>query len=588
MKTSLFLWQLIKYKPSLYLLNIFFWIGIYISPVFLGLLTRDVFNIMSDNSNANAYVVIALFGAAIIGRITFIYLGIFVDSRHTFFVGNLVRRNLFDIIIHLPGSQGLKCSPGEAVNHIRDDVEQIVSAISWIVDTIGMVLFAIISLVVLFNIDPTITLCVFIPLVIILSATHLTTSRIQKYRRESREATSKIAGAINELFSMIQSVKVANAEKRFVERLDKLADRQKTAMIKDNLFNSVLDAFFSNTVSIGMGVILLIIAFSVQSQTLSVGDFALFNFYLAFMTQFIQFFGRFLAKYKQTQVAMERMTAILPELDYEKVVKHHPLFMSEKAPLLFDDPYKDIEELESLQIKDLSFSYDTSNKGIENINTEFRKGSFTVIAGRVGSGKSTLMKTIIGILPQKSGSLLWNSFEIDNSSAFFVPPRSGYTAQVPQLYNDTLRDNILLGMSERDRDLELSLAIESALLKEDILRLESGLDTFIGTGGGKLSGGQKMRTAAARMFVRNPALLFMDDISSALDVETEKKLWDRVKERENTTVIVISNKLEAMKHADKIIVMKDGKIESQGSFNDILSSSKELNALLHLDLQKVN
>lgn len=123
---------------------------------------------------------------------------------------------------------------------------------------------------------------------------------------------------------------------------------------------------------------------------------------------------------------------------------------------------------------------------------------------------------------------------------FFVPPYCAYTAQVPRLFSDTLRDNILMGLDNTDD--EIFNAARSAVLEEDLADFDQGLETMVGPKGVKLSGGQVQRTAAARMFVRQPELLVFDDLSSALDVETERTLWERVFERQDQTCLVVSHR----------------------------------------------
>src|SRR5439155_10676743 len=118
---------------------------------------------------------------------------------------------------------------------------------------------------------------------------------------------------------------------------------------------------------------------------------------------------------------------------------------------------------------------------------------------------------------------------IADPAAFFVPPRTAYTPQVPLLFSETLRDNLLLGLPEQQVDLPA--ALHAAVLERDIGELDAGLSTLVGPRGVKLSGGQVQRAAAARMFVRTPDLLVVDDLSSALDVETEQILWERLGDR---------------------------------------------------------
>jgi ATP-binding cassette subfamily B protein len=159
------------------------------------------------------------------------------------------------------------------------------------------------------------------------------------------------------------------------------------------------------------------------------------------------------------------------------------------------------------------------------VSLTVRRGTFTVITGRIGSGKSTLLRALLGLLPKEGGEIRWNGEVVNEPAAFFIPPRSAYTAQVPLLFSDTIRDNILMGLP--DEPTNLTKAIRLAVLEQDLAEMENGLDTVIGAKGVKLSGGQKQRAAAAHV-VRQPELLVFDDISSALDVETEQVLWERV------------------------------------------------------------
>lgn len=144
----------------------------------------------------------------------------------------------------------------------------------------------------------------------------------------------------------------------------------------------------------------------------------------------------------------------------------------------------------------------------------------------------------------------------------------------PLLFSETLKNNILLGLKEDGGNLEN--ALYSAVLDMDIETFENGVDTLIGPKGVKLSGGQLQRTAAARMFVRDPELLVFDDISSALDVDTENTLWSRLFERDAKTCLVVSNRRTALRQADQIIVMKDGKIEAKGTLNTLLDTCEEM------------
>jgi ATP-binding cassette, subfamily B, bacterial len=162
-----------------------------------------------------------------------------------------------------------------------------------------------------------------------------------------------------------------------------------------------------------------------------------------------------------------------------------------------------------------------------------------------------------------------------------VPPRSAYTAQVPLLFSETLQDNILLGLPKERVDI--AGAIRAAVMEQDVQEMEQGLETLIGRKGVKISGGQQQRTAAARMFVRKPELYIFDDLSSALDVETERTLWEQLfaphAGDEVATCLVVSHRRAALRRATRIIVLKDGHVEAKGSLSELLESSEEMRHL---------
>jgi len=324
------------------------------------------------------------------------------------------------------------------------------------------------------------------------------------------------------MFDAVQAIKVAGAEDHVIGHYRALGNTRRSAMLKDRLMTQLLDAVSASAVNLGTGAILLLSASLSQGARLPLGDFALFVYYLGFVTEFTQFFGRFLAQYRQAGVSFERMTELVSGLPAERIVAQTPLDLTSTTTPLFLDPEPASVPLERLEASGLSYRYPSSGRGLERVDLSLARGSFTVVTGRVASGKTTLLRVLLGLLPRDAGQIFWNGGQVEDPGGFFVPPRCAYISQVPWLFSGTLRENILLGLRENP-DM-LTEAIRLSVFEQDLAQMPDGLETIIGPKGVRLSGGQMQRAAAARMFVRQPDLLVMDDLSSALDVETEEQL----------------------------------------------------------------
>lgn len=583
MKKKLPSWRvvlaMIRFRPGLWVFNLVSMIVLMIASQAPGLIMREFFNTVSKQAPArfDILTLIVFLFICEFGRI----MGLFglLRSNVPFFVHNmtLLRRNMLKHILKRPGAKALPDSPGEALSRFRGDVFELPLFALWLNNLQGMLIFTIIAVTMMCRVNATITALALLPFVVVGVVSNTASKKVEEYRRASRKATGIVSGFLGELFGSVQAIKVATAEKNVINHFQQLNEERRKVSLKDRLFNEILGSVFRNAANIGTSAILILAGQGMSERTFTVGDFALFVFYLQFISEFTAFVGMLVARYKQIGVSVERMSRLMEGAEPDALVELEPIYMDGTLPKVCYKKKTTEMELQELAAKNLSYTYPGTDNGIKGVDMKLQKGSFTVITGRNGSGKTTLLRVMLGLLPKDTGEIYWNGQSVEAPGDFFIPPQSAYTSQIPRLFSDSIRDNILMGLEAEDKDIQQ--AIRTAVMEYDMERLEEGLSTKVGPRGIKLSGGQMQRTAAARMFVRQSDLLVFDDLSSALDVETEQTLWERVFEKSSSTCLVVSHRKAALRRAGNIIVMKDGRVEAQGNLNELLESCEEMRQL---------
>lgn len=482
----------------------------------------------------------------------------------------MLQRNMLRRILELPGGRSLPSSPGEAVSRFRDDTEHVVWYPINFNNVIGSTFVGAIAVTLMLRISVVITFGVFVPIALAVVIVEGARTRIIEYRRANQVRTSELTGFIGDVFTAAQTIQAAHAEARVLERFRQLNATRRHAAVRDRMVDEVLQGAFW-IVNLGTAVVLVFAGRSLGNGSISVGDLALFVYFLNVAQSMTRDYGSGYAGYKQQAVSFGRMQTLMAGAPPLRLVETDDIH--ERGPLPSAAPARiHVETLRELRVSHLHYEH-----GLDDVSLTLPGGTFTVVTGRVGSGKTTLLRAVLGLVPAR-GDIYWNDERVDDPSSFLVPPRTAYTPQVPHLFSETLADNILLGS-----DGDIDEAIRLAVLDADLDDMPHGLDTPIGSRGVRLSGGQLQRTAAARMFVRRPELLVCDDLSSALDVETEAALWARVLEDRSRTVLAVSHRRAALQRADQVVVMHDGRIADVGPLREVLPRCDEMRALWRLE-----
>ncbi len=553
-------WRVAQHRPKEFWLGWLLFVVFFTMPAITGYLLARGYGALERGDSVETIWWAAAIAVSETLRMVSIHHGALIWTRVWLHMQTLLRANMLSAQmasggIHAGQPVG---SAGSAVTHFRDDTEDVANLVDGIVDISGGLVFTVIAGFVLGAADATAALVLIFPLFAVALVTRVLDTRIKEFRAADREATEQVTGLLGDIMAAATTVKVNAAAEPMLARLRVLVDRRRHTAVRDRVLDEGVMAFSQGAADVGLGLVLLVSAGAIASGAFDLATLALFTAYLGWLSFLPRMVGRVLARRKQAGVAFARMGALVAAADATNTVRPRtlpidPRDQRERPAVVRPDRVP----LERLDVDGLTVSYG-ARPVLRDVSFSIRRGEFVVITGPVGAGKSTLLRSLLGLAwhADVGGSVCWNGAEIDDRSAFLVPPNAAFLSQVPQLISDSVADNVTLGSADADA---LARAFELAAIGDDIAEMPDGAATLIGPRGLRLSGGQRQRLATARALVHRPELVVLDDLSSALDVETEVQLWTNLADAA-MTVIAVSHRAVAFDRADQVLRLDAGRL----------------------------
>ncbi len=538
--------RLASYRARWYWAGALGWTLWFVTPLGPGWLIGRAFDELQKHGDSRRFwtLLVGLM-AAHIGSALLIFV-----SHRTYVQGLEAAKALtrVNVINAQLASGGAEAAPrtvpvGDVLSRLRDDPFDVLFLIDNWVDLLGASLYGIGAIILLCRIDPWATAAGVIPMIALGFGNRLIGNLARRNRQTSRDSSSAVGDFLNAAFEASLTVKVGGARRDVLHRLDTLNDARAHAAVRDNVWNDLVWTVNTAAADIFVGVALVV----ASRRNLDAGDVTLFASYLIGMVWLPMRLGGIIVGRRRYQVSADRLDALVAPSSNgtDRLIEHRVLPILGGAPAAV--PVRaDRSPLDVLSVANLT----VVSRGINNLSFTVERGSLTVISGPVGSGKTSVLRALIGLLDVDEGTVTWNGSPVVDRAAFFIPPQCAYVPQVPRLFAESLRDNLRLGHGIDDH--ELHEAITLAAFDKDLIDLPEGLDTAVGARGVRLSGGQSQRAAAARALAHRPELLVLDDLTSALDVETELELWTRLAHA-GYTVVAASNRPVALARATNVI-----------------------------------
>ena len=380
--------------------------------------------------------------------------------------------------------------------------------------------------------------------------------KIKVVSREILGETTALAGATTESLRNIELVKSLGLTEQEVKRLNTTTIKILGLELKKIRFIRSLSFIQGTTVHFMRTCLVFALYLFLFNGIIKAGDLITLMFFSFFLFNPMQELGNVIATYNETKASMDNFATLMNSKSEDKPVQP-----------------KTIGTIENLRFENISFKHQTAKShAVKNISFEVKKGETVAFVGPSGSGKTTLVKMLVGLYQPEEGAILYNSKNAKEIDLTEIRRQLGFVTQDAQLFSGTIKDNLLF-VKPNASDEEINDVLQKAACQNLLARAENGINTTIGEGGIKVSGGEKQRLSIARALLRNPKLLIFDEATSALDSITEEEITQTIRNissKQDQITVLIAHRLSTIMHADKIFVLEHGQIIEQGKHESLL------------------
>ena len=437
---------------------------------------------------------------------------------------------------------------------VRSDVEKFITALINVIfiSVVGIVFVMIYAFRVHWSIAPAFLITV--PLLGIISS--VLSKRIKRMQKTIVAETTALAGSTTESLRNIELVKSLGLAHQEVERLNGITGKILALELKKVKYLRSLSFIQGTAVNALRTSILFLMLYLIFRQEITIGQFFSLMIYSFFIFTPLQELGNVINIYRETEVSLQNFQQILDTPRDPKPADPEP-----------------VDELMTLQFNRVSFQHQSSSAlALDEIGFSAARGDTIAFVGPSGAGKSTLVKLLVGLYAPKSGEILYNGIPSDRVDLDMLREKIGFVTQDTQLFSGTIRENLLF-VNPSATDAECMGVLNQAAAHDLLSRADRGLDTLIGEGGVKVSGGEKQRLSIARALLRKPQLLVFDEATSSLDSLTEEEISRTIREvamNQEAITILIAHRLSTIMHADRIYVLERGQICEYGRHSELL------------------